>query len=245
MEIPTEYGTKKYANCSKCSYTGPLATFNRQAGLFPDNAIIFCPICGSASDAASSSFSENTDLLHEGLTIISGGQTGVDRGALDAAIALGIPHRGWCPKGRKAEDGLIPLYYNMQETSGWQYWIRTEKNVLDSNGTLVFPGNHESKGTALTIRLARKHGKPVAVVHLDCPEAADTVRAWISANKIKTMNVAGPRESGSPDISRKTQQLLIEVLTTRRERKQLFQEKPSAYQCFAVYGHCPEQSQTV
>ena len=109
MEVPAEYGIKKYATCKKCSYTGPLATFNRQAGLYPAYKKLFCPKCGATSDAASCSFYKGPDSLPQELTIISGGQTGVDRGALDAAIELGIPHRGWCPKGRKAEDGPIPL----------------------------------------------------------------------------------------------------------------------------------------
>ncbi|WP_081434571.1 putative molybdenum carrier protein [Maridesulfovibrio salexigens] len=240
MEIPAEYGTKKYATCTRCSYTGPLATFNRQAGLFPEDITLFCSKCGSAFDSASSYFAKGSTLLKEGFTIISGGQTGVDRGALDAAIELGIHHRGWCPKGRKAEDGPIPSRYNMQETSGWQYWIRTEKNVLDSDGTLIFPGKQESKGTALTIRLARKHSRPVAVVSLENPDAGETVRAWIAARNIKIMNVAGPRESGAPGIGRKTRELLKIALTTRQVRKQQFQEESSAYRYFAGCERCPD-----
>ncbi|NDV21555.1 putative molybdenum carrier protein [Desulfovibrio sp. JC022] len=143
------------------------------------------------------------------MTFVSGGQTGVDRGALDAAIERNLAHRGWCPKGRKAEDGPIPAKYNMQEMVDWQYWKRTEKNVLDSDGTLVLPGHTESKGTALTIRLARKHGKPIAVISLDRRDAAQTIRAWITAHNIKVMNVAGPRESGAPGINQKTRELLI------------------------------------
>ncbi|NDV25045.1 molybdenum cofactor carrier [Desulfovibrio sp. JC010] len=177
------------------------------------------------------------------MTIVSGGQTGVDRGALDAAIELGIPHRGWCPKGRKAEDGPIPARYNMRETIGWQYWIRTEKNVLDSDGTLIFPGEKESKGTALTVRLARKHGKPLAVVDPNSPDAVETIRAWIAANNIGIMNVAGPRESGAPGISRKIRELLYSLLAIRQEQKQTFQEASSAYLYSAVceYRHNPVQ----
>ncbi len=84
--------------------------------------------------------------------------------------------------------------------------------MLDSDGTLIFPGKQESKGTALTIKLARKHSRPVAVVSLDSADAADTVQAWIAANNINTMNVAGPRESGAPGIGRKTRELLRKAL---------------------------------
>ena len=129
----------------------------------------------------------------------------------------------------------------MQETAGWQYWIRTEKNVLDSDGTLILPGENESKGTALTIRLARKHGRPLAVIYLDCPDAAETVRAWIAAHKITRINIAGPRESGAPGIARKTRKLLSEVLANRQEQIQLFQEAPSIYQCSAECSHRPDQ----
>jgi hypothetical protein len=211
MERPSEYGTEKYGNCRKCSYTGPLGSFGRQAALYPEKIDLICPHCGALSDLVGNSFLKGPDLLPDDMIILSGGQTGVDRGALDAAIDRNIPHGGWCPKGRKAEDGIIPRKYNLRETLGWQYWIRTEKNVLESDGTLVFPGNRKSKGTDLTIRLARKHGKPVAAVALDSPEAAATIRAWIAANNIKTMNVAGPRESGAPGIGRKTRELLVRL----------------------------------
>ena len=211
MERPTEYGTTKYANCKECSHTGPLASFDKQAALFSAETKLICPQCGAVMKQEENSFHKGPDSLPEGMTFISGGQTGVDRGALDAAIERNIPHQGWCPKGRKAEDGIIPRKYNMQETEGWQYWIRTEKNVLDSDGTLVFCGKHKSKGTALTIRLARKHRKPVAVVALDSPNAQETVLAWIAANSIRRMNVAGPRESGIPGIERKTREFLASL----------------------------------
>ncbi len=227
MERHAEYGLKRFASCKNCAHTGPLASFDRQAALFPGNLKLVCNECGTCFEAAGSFLFNGADSLPEGMTIISGGQTGVDRGALDAAIEQGIPHRGWCPKGRKAEDGIIPARYNMYETTGWQYWIRTEKNVLDSDGTLVFPGKNKSKGTSLTIRLARKHGKPLAVVSLNSPDAAETVRAWIAANNIRTLNVAGPRESGEPGISLKTRELLGSLFTIRQVRKQHFQAATS------------------
>src|SRR5688572_12994856 len=86
--------------------------------------------------------------------IVSGGQTGVDRGALDAAIALGIEHGGWCPRGRLAEDGQIPRRYQLTETKTSKYRERTERNVLDSDGTLILFRALLSGGTELTRRLA-------------------------------------------------------------------------------------------
>lgn len=91
--------------------------------------------------------------------IISGGQTGVDRAGLDVAIALGIPHGGWCPKGRKAEDGTIPAIYQIQETPKTNYKQRTGWNVRDSDGTLILTLGEPTGGTAATIKLAAAHGK--------------------------------------------------------------------------------------
>jgi hypothetical protein len=87
----------------------------------------------------------------QGFKIISGGQTGVDRAALDAALALNIPCGGWCPKGRKAEDGPIPERYPLQETSSADYRVRTEKNVTDSDGTLILTRGPVTGGTAYTV----------------------------------------------------------------------------------------------
>ncbi|HSR12366.1 MAG TPA: putative molybdenum carrier protein, partial [Thermodesulfobacteriota bacterium] len=92
--------------------------------------------------------------------IISGGQTGVDRAALDVALELGIPAGGWCPKGRRAEDGRIPDYYPLQEASSPEYPVRTQLNVEDSDGTLILYRNSPAGGTALTIRLAKRLKKP-------------------------------------------------------------------------------------
>ncbi len=209
MERPTDYGTRKFASCKKCSWTGPLESFERRAALIQEKIKIICPKCNGESEFKSNTFAKSSTRLPEEMTFISGGQTGVDRGALDAAIERGIPHRGWCPKGRKAEDGPIPPQYNMQEMDDWQYWRRTEKNVLDSDGTLVLPGKRASKGTELTIKVARRNKKPLAVVDIDNPNTPDIIRAWIKLHNIKIMNVAGPRESGEPGISKKTYELLL------------------------------------
>lgn len=216
MERAAIYGDDKYKSCGKCSWTGPFDTFESVPALIASCVVLRCPNCGGMLDVESRVFVASRKMLPEGFTIVSGGQTGVDRGALDAALVLGIPHQGWCPRGRKAEDGVIPVRYNLQEMKGREYWKRTEQNVLDSDGTLVLPGNCDSRGTALTIRLARKHGKPVVVVPLESKDAQRTVAAWICAEKVGVMNVAGPRESGNPGIYARTRAFLINVLSSLR-----------------------------
>lgn len=134
--------------------------------------------------------------------IVSGGQTGVDRAALDVAISLGIPHGGWCPRGRLAEDGPIGAEYQLDETESADYPVRTEQNVLDSDGTLIFYRDRLIGGTALTRRLAKKHSRPCFLVNLDGETTVDAVCGWISDNRIEIVNVAGPRESTSPGIYR-------------------------------------------
>jgi predicted Rossmann fold nucleotide-binding protein DprA/Smf involved in DNA uptake len=98
--------------------------------------------------------------------IISGGQTGVDRAALDVAMELGIPCGGWCPQGRRAEDGRIPERYPLQEASSKEYPVRTRLNVEDSDGTLVLTASSPTGGTALTLKLARQLHKPFLLIDL-------------------------------------------------------------------------------
>lgn len=132
--------------------------------------------------------------------IVSGGQTGVDRAALDVALEIGIPCGGWCPKGRRAEDGPIPRRYPLTETPWWGYPQRTEWNVRDSDGTLILLRGRPDRGTCLTIELAGRHDKPCLTIDLaDKPDAA-AVRSWIRKHKIRTLNVAGPRASRNPGI---------------------------------------------
>lgn len=131
--------------------------------------------------------------------IVSGGQTGVDRAALDFALERGIPCGGWCPRDRAADDGRIPDRYPLQEVTGG-YRVRTEKNVVDSDATLILIVDKLSGGTLLTRNLCRKHGKPHLVVKLTAPGALDTARRWIVGTEISVLNVAGPRESGEPGI---------------------------------------------
>jgi len=137
--------------------------------------------------------------------IISGGQTGADRGGLDAAIDLGIPHGGWCPKGRRAEDGAIPGKYRLRESESPDYPVRTEQNVLASHGTVVFTFGRPKAGSALTIRLARKHRKPVIHIDLEQRSPEDAVkrlREWIEESGVAILNVAGSRESNAAGLEK-------------------------------------------
>jgi hypothetical protein len=146
--------------------------------------------------------------------IVSGGQTGVDRAALDAALALGISHGGWCPGGRLAEDGVIHPRYQLMETETAEYAVRTEKNVVDSDGTLILCRGQTSGGTELTRCLALQHGKPCLVVDLNRPLPAEDVYGWISENRIETLNVAGPRESQNRGISGQASEYLGGIFGT-------------------------------
>ena len=144
--------------------------------------------------------------------IVSGGQTGVDRGALDAAIALRIEHGGWCPKGRIAEDGSIPRKYELQETDSPQYRFRTEQNVLDSDGTLILFRDRLFGGTLLTQRLARRHRKPCLAIDLSDTEHSPAVIQWLLVHRIRVLNVAGPRESSAPGIAQQAYEFLTSLL---------------------------------
>jgi Circularly permutated YpsA SLOG family len=133
--------------------------------------------------------------------IISGGQTGVDRAALDVAMELGIECGGWCPKGRRAEGRPIPKRYPLKETPSTAYPQRTKRNILDSDATIILTLRQPQKGgTALTIRLARSLEKPYKVVRLNGAPDVETVRSWLKRKKIGILNVAGPRESENPGI---------------------------------------------
>jgi len=132
--------------------------------------------------------------------IVSGGQTGVDRAALDAALELGLAVGGWCPRGRLAEDGPIPSRYPLQETDSTDYPRRTELNVTDSDGTLILSRGPLNGGTLLTRRLAECHGKPLLVVDLGDRVDAGLVADWVRQQGLRVLNVAGPRESGNRGV---------------------------------------------
>jgi hypothetical protein len=131
---------------------------------------------------------------------------------LDAAIALNMAHGGWCPRGRLAEDGVIPSQYRLQETESTSYWVRTRKNVEDSCGTLILHHGRLHGGTELTHRLALRFDKPCLKVDLSQRPDPDLVRRWICGKQLRVLNVAGPRESSSPGIALRTQRFLMRVL---------------------------------
>ncbi len=130
--------------------------------------------------------------------IISGGQTGADRAALEWAMANRVPHGGWCPAGRKAEDGRIPPQFNLVEMRSRSYALRTRRNVHSSDGTVIF-SLHERLmgGSSLTAEMARKFRKPLLhlVASRGVVECAQQLDAFIKGNGITGLNVAGPRAS--------------------------------------------------
>lgn len=135
--------------------------------------------------------------MNRAITILSGGQSGVDRGALDAALELGNPCGGWCPRGREAEDGPIPPRYPLHEADGG-YAERTRRNVAESDGTLILHRGPLGEGSQLTLQLCRELGKPVCLVEAGTSSpaaAAAAALAFIEAHGIGRLNVAGPRRS--------------------------------------------------
>ncbi|MBI5582887.1 MAG: putative molybdenum carrier protein [Deltaproteobacteria bacterium] len=146
-------------------------------------------------------------------TIISGGQTGVDRAALDVALELDREAGGWCPRGRRAEDGKISSRYPLQETASWKYPVRTRKNVQQSDGTLILTRGEPKGGTALTAALAEQLKKPYRVVDLEAEkEGTDVLRGWGRELAIQVLNVAGPRESEAPGIYEQATRFLKKLL---------------------------------
>lgn len=156
--------------------------------------------------------------------IISGGQTGVDRAALDAAIACRVPHGGWCPKGRLAEDGPIPLKYRLRQMRTAGYSARTRANVRDSDATLILTSGPLTGGTLLTAQTAAELNKPLLLIDLARePDPLPRIRRWL-ARVAKSapieLNVAGPRESqrGLYAKARAVIERLLQEATGQRRR---------------------------
>ncbi|WP_237226774.1 putative molybdenum carrier protein [Rubinisphaera sp. JC750] len=143
--------------------------------------------------------------------IVSGGQTGVDRAALDVALAAGIPCGGWCPAGRRAEDGPISSRYPLRETAEFAYDVRTRRNIQDSDGTLIISTQPLTGGTALTRKLASEIGKPLLIIEPTGLFLSELIEQWLKDHKIRVLNVAGPRESTSPGIARQTRTILQQL----------------------------------
>lgn len=156
--------------------------------------------------------------------IVSGGQTGADRAALDWAIRAGIDHGGWCPKGRLAVDGVIPARYRLTETDSADYAVRTRLNVRDSDATLILNLGALDGGTALTAEHAQALGRPCLTLQLDADPTASPARAaaaiddWIATGAFAMLNVAGPREQGRPGIYAATTAALDAWLARQRSK---------------------------
>lgn len=153
--------------------------------------------------------------------IISGGQTGVDRGALDAALKASFTCGGWCPEGRKAEDGPIPERYPLQELPGTDYRQRTRRNVVDSDGTLVISFGEPTGGTLATVRFCERLRKPVLVVdgsRFNADDVAGEAAEFIHAARIKVLNVAGQRESKHAGAQAFAEQVVHRLLTIDSSR---------------------------
>lgn len=152
------------------------------------------------------------------MKIISGGQTGADRGGLDAARDLGLPWGGWAPKDWRAEDGAVPEKYRaeMREAGRRAYEFRTKLNVRDSDGTLIVSlGRVLTGGSLMTWNLCDSVGRPR--MHLLLQSAAPpTLRGvlldWFGRHRIHTLNVAGPRESKEPGLQDATRRVLTSIL---------------------------------
>jgi hypothetical protein len=156
--------------------------------------------------------------------IVSGGQTGADRAALDFAIKHKIPHGGWVPKGRLAEDGQLPKKYKLTEMPTTDYQKRTEQNVIDSDGTVIFSHGRLSGGSAYTEKMAEKHNRQC--LHLDLSKydiftLALTMINWIHEAEVSTLNVAGPRASKNPTIYKDVMDILESALLLEPKREQL------------------------
>lgn len=155
------------------------------------------------------------------IRIVSGGQTGADRAALDAAIAANVPCGGWCPEGRLAEDGRIPEQYPLCELPGAGYSERTRRNVLDSDGTLIVSYGPPQEGTGLTLRCCQEMGKPSTVIDAGATPIESAVRElvdFVQRHRVRTLNIAGPRASEEPAIVAYVFEVLTQFLAAQAHK---------------------------
>jgi len=153
------------------------------------------------------------------IKIISGGQTGADQAALDAAIVTGTPHGGWMPEGRLTEKGPLSKKYDMEEMIGCGYSERTEKNVVESDGTMIISYGKLTGGSGYTMAMARNHNKPCLHIDLNNQSMSDAVEcilAWLRKHMIQVLNVAGSRASKDEKIYRAVFSLMEEVVNVDR-----------------------------
>ena len=161
----------------------------------------------------------NQDMIEK---VVSGGQTGVDRAALDAALKIGIGCGGWCPRDRRAEDGIIPKRYPLKQTKDSDYFERTRRNVEDANGTLIVAPGELNGGTLATLNYVQRIGKPFLIIDLDEPNRERHLTGiieWLHVHRIKILNVAGPRESGRPGIYDDALDLIARLLVLTSSRR--------------------------
>ncbi|MFQ5356208.1 MAG: putative molybdenum carrier protein [Mariprofundaceae bacterium] len=178
--------------------------------------------------------------------VVSGGQTGADRAALDAAMSFGIEVGGWCPRGRRAIDGIIPAKYPLTETRGKSYQTRTKWNVRDSDASLIICQDEPTGGTALTIKYCEKLVKPYLVCKLmagkvaclNCLEDPYSVQYWLNTHHVKVLNVAGPREGKNCPIYDHAYSFLFDLfqLMQRPENEAGYVREPAA-----SYSFMPEE----
>ena len=154
------------------------------------------------------------------MKLVSGGQTGVDQAALDAALDLGWPCGGWCPAGRRSEAGVIPARYPLTEHASAAWADRTRANVRDTDGTLVVHVGPPTGGTALTVEAARTQGRPLLLLAAGERSPAQAVEAlvdFLERHRIRVLNVAGPRASEAPEAGAWTRELFLALAEADRE----------------------------
>ena len=146
--------------------------------------------------------------------IVSGGQTGADRAALEWAIDQGIPHGGWCPRERLAEEGPIPKVFHLEETPSAGYAQRTEWNVRDSDATVIFSLSRSlAGGSLLTEDFARKWKRPcVRIYKRGLTDPVGTLNEFLDENLVRVLNIAGPRESTEPGVGDFVREILTRAL---------------------------------